>query len=252
MAKPSRLPFGFAWGFENQFNNYGKSSGPNTPSPLPSTQQYEQVTAGLLAQGSGIVDVSQGSIFYTNNTGNTTITSLIHNQMGRAGALLASGQIDTTSPPPEGKVVRIFFLDNSTQYANSGNLVLMTSDNMLGQNSISEFMASNGKWYQVWASRASTGGSILTFTGAGSASFNVNGINTVVSAITAATVLVSISGGQQGQSIILIQQTGGVTLTISSNGNIAIPGTNALVEPLNGNYTITKFGTSWYLDRGAV
>lgn len=253
MPNPTRFPFGIALGSYNQFNNYGKG-GQGTPNPPPVGAQYEQCTAGLLAQMSTAPDISFGSLFYTNNTGNTTITNFVQTQIGRAGSNLASGQVDTTSPVPEGKIIRVFFLDNSTQIANAGNIVMTSSDNGIGINSIIDFMGSNGKWWQIGpVSRPNTNGGILSFAGAGTAgTFSASGINNVVFVGTAATTLVSISGGQVGQTIRLIQNTAGVTLTITTAGNIIIAGTNAIVEPNGGNYALTRIGTSWFLNGGIV
>ncbi len=251
MPNPTRFPFGIALGFYNQFNNYGKG-GANTPNPL--TTQYENTTAGLLAQANTAPDVSMGTLFFTNNTGNTTITNFIHRQMGRAGALLASGQIDTTSPPPEGKWIRVIFLDNSTQVANNSNILLTSSDNGIGSQSILDFMASNGVWNQIGpVSRPNSNGGIATFTGAGTTSFSASGISVEIFQGTGATTLQSISGGQIGQSFTILQNTAGVALTINTAGNILIAGTNSIVLSSAGaNYTLTRFGTSWFLDRGAV
>lgn len=257
MSKPTRYPFGLALGHENQFNSYGRGGGA-TPNPLPAGIQYEQVTAGLLAQANTAPDISMGSLFYTNNTGATVISQFRSFQNGRAGALQVSGQIDSTSPPPEGKIIRVFFLDGNTSYAQGGsggvgNIILTSSDNGIGANTVCDFMASNGSWFQIGnPSRPSAGMGIATFVGAGTASFNASNVTTEVFQGTGTTVLFSISGGQVGQSVILLNNTAGITLNISTGGNILIPGTNAVVVPANGNYTFTRFGNNWFLDRGAV
>lgn len=256
MAKPTRFPYGIGLGFENQFNSYGYATHKGTHQA--GAQDFTNTTAGLLAQASTAPDVSLGSLFYTNNTGATVISQFRHFQQGRSGALQASGQYDTTSPPPEGKLIRVFFLDSNTSYAQGGsggvgNIILTSSDNGVGANTICDFMASNGSWYQIGLpSRPSTGMGVATFTGAGTTSISASNVSLEVFQGTAGTTIQSISGGQVGQSLVLLNNTGGITLTINTAGNILIPGTNALVVPLNGNYTFTRFGNNWFLDRGAV
>lgn len=248
MPNPTRFPFGIALGSYNQFNNYGKG-GQGTPNPPPAGTQYEQCTAGLLAQGSTAPDISFGSLFYTNNTGNTTITNFVQTQIGRAGSNLASGQVDTTGPVPEGKIIRVFFLDNSTQIANAGNIVMTSSDNGLGANSIIEFMGSNGKWWQIGSvSRPNANGGINTFSIGTATSINGSGINLAFVTGTATPVQVkAISGGQVGQIINLVGLgSSGISAYAMTGGNINIVGTNMYLIPNSGYLQFIKINnTLW-------
>ena len=264
MAKPTRFPLGIAFGYENQWMAYGRDIPGVGQGTLLAGQQMTGNTAGLFAQASSGPDTSMGSLFYSNNSSATVISLLRHNQMGRAGqtqgggAFLQYGQIDTTSPPPEGKILRVVFLDSNTTFAQGGsggigNIVLASSDGRAGVGNITDFMAYNGSWYQVGAANPSTAMGFGTFVGAGSgSSFSASGITTEVFSGTGTTILTSISGGYVGQSLTLLNNTAGITLQVSTAGNILIAGTNAIVIAYGANYTFTRYGSSWYLNRGAV
>lgn len=244
MPKPTRFPFGIALGFENQFNNYGKTSGPQTSNPI--SGQYETVTAGLLSQSSTAPDVSFGSLFYTQNTGNTTITNFTTTWMGRSGANLSSGQVDTSGPIPEGKLITIVFLDNSTQLANNTNLVLAGTNNLLGANNTITLLGSNGRWLELERSY-NNNSEVTTFVTNAQSSLNMNGVRVAILNNTGSTTnkIIGLSGGQIGQEvtfmnigsnpIILIAQAGGAT-----SSNMVIFSTNSLVINASGAFKFIK------------
>lgn len=245
MPKPTRFPFGFALGFENQFNNYGKTSGPQTANPI--TSQYETVTAGLLAQASTAPDVSFGSLFYTNNTANTTITNFTHTWVGRAASNTGSGQNDTSGPPPEGKLITVIFLDNSTQLANNTNLILAGTDNLLGANHAITLLGSNGRWIEVQRAKNNTS-EVTTFTIGSTVSINANDLKLGFLLGTSATVGIrGISGGQVGQIITLVgAASNGISAYVLTGGNINIVGTNSYLVPTSGAYQFIKInGSTW-------
>ncbi len=238
MAKPTRFPFGVALGFENQFNSYGRG-GVNTPNPLPAGVQYEQVTAGLLAQAS---------------TGATVINLFRTFQTGRAGSWPASGQFDTTSPPPEGKIIRVFFLDSNTTLAQGGsggigNIILTSSDNGAGINTITDFMASNGSWYQIgFPSRPSAGMGLSTFSIGTATSINVANVELAFITGTATPVQVkAISGGQVGQIVSMVGLgSSGISAYVMTGGNINIVGTNSFLIPNSGALQFIKISSSFW------
>lgn len=245
MPKPTRFPFGLAIGWENQFNNYGKTSGPNTANPIPASQQYESVTAGLLAQASTAPDVSFGSLFYTNNSSTTIITDFKTTWMGRSGSNLASGQVDTSGPPPEGKLITIVFLDNSTQLANAGNLILAGTDNLAGANHVITLLGSNGKWIEIERSKNTTA-QVSTFTIGTASSINSNDVSLAFITGTATPVQVkAISGGQVGQILTMVGLgSSGISAYAMTGGNINIVGTNSFLIPNSGALQFIKINAS--------
>lgn len=246
MPKPTRFPFGLALGFENQFNNYGKG-GSNAQGALPAGTQYEQVTAGLLAQASTAPDISFGSLFYTNNTTNTVINDFKQTWTGRASSLTAGGQTDTSGPPPEGKLITVIFLDNSTQLVNAGNLILNGTDNLLGINHSITLLGSNGKWYEIARSKNNTS-EVSSFTIGSAASINVNDLRVATVIGTAATSIVrSFSGGQVGQVVYLMSAgSSGVNHFVDTGGNITLITTNMYAINASGVYEFVKRNnTTW-------
>ena len=93
---------------------------------LGSYNNFYATTAGVFAQADTTPDVTDGVLFYSNNTSNTTITHFDLTVVG-GGAGSNAGAF-------EGKVIKVIFLDNSTGLANTGNLKLATSDNLQGKN----------------------------------------------------------------------------------------------------------------------
>ena len=248
MAKPTRFPFGFALGFENQFNGYGYGAGNPTPG---AGVQFAQ-TAGLLEQAGTGPNVSMGSIFYTNNSSATVISLLRTYQVGRAGALQASGQIDPTSPPPEGKIIRIMFLDGNTQFAQGGsggigNIILSTSDNMLGGGSITDFMASNGSWYQIGQGFRVTGsGGTVTFVTNAQSSLSMDGgVKLALLNNTGGTTnsIIALSGGYVGQEVSFAL-VGSNAVRFITGGNLFMSGTNAALVNASGIYKFVNVGGS--------
>lgn len=235
MPRPTRWPFGIALGFENQFNNYGKGGiGQQT-----GTQQYECVTAGLLAQMSTAPDISFGSLFYTNNTGATTITNFTQTWTGRSGALTAAGQTDTSGPPPEGKLITIIFLDNSTQLANNANLVLAGTNNLLGTTNAITLLGSNGRWIEIARSYNNTT-EVTTFVTNAQSSLNMNGVRVAMLNNTGSTTntIIGLSGGQIGQEVTFMLVGSNAVRLVS--GNMVMVSTNAVIINASGMYKFIK------------
>lgn len=251
MSNPTRFPNGIALGYYNQFNAYGRDIPGVGQGTLLAGQQMTGNTGGLLAQASTAPDVSLGSLFYSNNSSATVISLLRTQQIGRAGALQASGQIDTTAPPPEGKILRVFFLDGNTSFAQGGstgigNIILSSSDNRTGANNITDFMASNGSWYQVGASNPSSGMGISTVSIGTATSVNMSGVNLLFVTGTATPVQVkAISGGQVGQVVTFVGLgSSGISAYVMTGGNINIVGTNSFLIPNSGALQFIKINAS--------
>ena len=107
---------------------------------LGSYNNFYATTAGVFAQADTTPDVTDGVLFYSNNTSNTTITHFDLTEVG-GGAGSNAGAF-------EGKVIKVIFLDNSTGLANTGNLKLATSDNLQGKNNWIELIYHNSAWIE--------------------------------------------------------------------------------------------------------
>ena len=221
---PTRTPYGEALGFVNNFN-------------------YRGDTAGLFAQADTTPDVTTGQLFYTNNTQDTVITHF---------DLL---DYANRSVNYEGKVITVFFLDNSSRLANGGRLFLQGSDDLLGENHSITLMHSRSGWYEINRSRPNQNGEFgSTFVLAGSAAFSVTRDTRFINfAGTAATILAGLSGPSYiGQRITILQTTGGISLQVKSDAALALPGTNALVYTSPRAIEFVRVAGSWMLYGAAL
>ena len=221
---PTRFPQGEALGFVNNFN-------------------YRSTTAGLFAQADTTPDVTLGQIFYTNNTQDTVITHFdLQDYANRAANY-------------EGKLITVFFLDDSSRLANGGRMFLAGSDDLLGANHSITLMHSRSAWYEMSRSRpAQNSDFATTFVAAGSSAFTVSQqTKYIIFQGTAATILAGISGPSYiGQRISILQTTGGITLQVKSDANIALPGTNALVYSSPRAIEFVRVAGSWMLYGAAL
>src|SRR3990167_5708615 len=207
---PTRFPYGEAKGFVNNFN-------------------YRNSTANLLAEGDVTPDATLGNLFYTNNTSNTTITHFdLQDYANRSTSY-------------EGKMITVFFIDNSTRIANAGQLFLASSDNLLGaQNSIT-LMHSRSGWYELYRSYNNRT-DVQTYTIAAQSSINVERTKVAIVTNTGAgsVFLSAFSNGQVGQLLTVMAGTSGLSLFVQSGGNIQIQGTNAYLVSISGAYQFVK------------
>ena len=208
MGSPFRLPYSFAIGYENQFAWH---------------QGYSTAgTAGLIKQGVVAADVTVGTLFYTANTVATTIVALTCNTYS------------SNTGYQEGRIIRIVMIDNSTQFAQSGNIVLSGSGNFgLTANSELELMQSRGSWYEI--SRTPQQTQDYQSKNLGTTTNNYISADKLSAAFllgTAATAtLQSISGGYIGQVIsVVLKNVEGTTYTVNSSGNITFSNTAGVLR----------------------
>lgn len=228
MGEPFRVPYGFAIGHANQFAHHKGFATLDT--------------AGLLKQCATEVDVTVGSLFYTNNSGSTTISALTCNTYS------------SNTGYQEGRIIRIMFLDTATQIANgTGNIVLAGTGNYgLKANATIDLMQSRGNWYEISRSPVQTQDTIsVNMAGTTNQSVSANGVqNIVVTGTAAATTIQSISGGYTGQKITLVlASSSGITYTVNTAGNLKLNGGQLTV--INGDRALTFIKTSstqWMLD----
>ncbi len=212
---PTRFPYGYGRGFVNNFN-------------------YRGDTAGLITTGDTTPDVTTGDLFYTNNLAATTIT------------YFDLQEYSSRNVNYEGKIINLFFLDSNTTVANAGQIFLTSTSNTFLPNQSLTLMQSRSGWYEVDRSTV-TRNYLQIYSVASTVAPNVDGTTIAFISGTAATTIQAFSGGQHGQSIILIAGSGAIT--VNTSGNIAIAGTNALVLRANDRLDVTRVGNTWYLGR---
>lgn len=219
---PTRFPNGQALGYVNNFN-------------------YRSTTANLISVGDATPDVTIGELFYTNNTTNTIITHFdLVDYANRAASY-------------EGKRITVFFLDNSTQLANAGRLFLSGTNNLINRDATSihgiTLIHSRSGWYEL-GRHITNRNQVLTLAINVSSSANVDDVSLLVLNNTGGTTtsLISLSGGQVGQEISIVQQGSNATRILTNVGNIYMAATGAVLINASGVYRAVKVdGTSWRL-----
>lgn len=226
---PTRFPFGQALGFANQFYTNKGVGGVAAGLQVAGT-------AGDIS-GSTAPDVTLGQLFYVNNTAPLTITNFL---------LMDTANRNSNY---EGKLIRIFILDTGTQIDNAGALFLAGTDNLRGANSQLELMYSRGNWFETDRARVNRT-EVQNYTIGSAGSINVDGTRVAIVTGTAATsVVFAFSGGQVGQEITLMNNSSsGLSVFVSTGGNIAFITTNLYAVNASGAYKfIKKNNTTWLM-----
>ena len=216
---PTRFPYGQAHGFVNQFNYRGTTAGNITGSTAP--------------------NVTEGDLFYANNTDALTITNFILSDTGNRLAEY------------EGKAIKVFFLDTATRIDNAAPLVLAGTDNLrVGTASAGvswlQLMHSRGTWYETGRSQPHRS-TVSTLAINANSSANVDGVKLLILNNTGATTtaLIALSGGQVGQEINVISQGSNVNV-IKAGGNIFLAGTDGIAVNASGFVRLIKVSaTAW-------
>jgi hypothetical protein len=232
MGEPFRVKYGFAIGHPDQFNSH--------------TGYLMTGTAGLVKQSATTVDVTNGVLFYTANTASTTITALT----------CTTYSINTGNQ--EGRIVRIVMIDNSTQFAQSGNIVLAGTGNFgLQENGQIELMQSRGKWYELSRTPYTTQDySTVNLAGTTNCSVNADRVQTVIVTQTStATQLSAISGGYIGQTLTIVflnSSTSAVTLTTGGGLTFANTAGVAVINTGGALAAVKVAANTWYIEKGPV
>lgn len=193
---------------------------------------YVGDTAGLFAQGDTTPDVTDGHLFYSNNTTNTIIT---HFDLTAPGPIPGGSAHVTISQLFEGKAIKVIFLDDSTGLANAGRLILSSSDNLTGANNTAEFIYHNSSWIEISRSynnsqvvrvtSSSVAGAVnLATAAAGTGAVNVRGNVNVIECISEAgtnTILRRAINGQQGQMLTIVGYPAGSDTLVICNSAAA-------------------------------
>lgn len=213
-------------------------------------------TANVFGQADATPDVTNGNLFYTNNTSNTTITHF---------DLTATQGGATISQWFEGKVISVFFLDDSTRLVNGGRLVLQGSDGLIGANNHIDLLYHNSSWIEM--GRSYNGNNVINVTsasmnataGAGTGQVLIRGVGPsavlyLASEVTGPVVLRQVIGGEPGTQLTLISSWVSDSLVvINSASNIdglfvgLTTGATSVQFRLASSSSIvfTKFGNRW-------
>jgi len=225
-----RIRYGYALGRENNF--YTGVAG---------QKGYLAGTDGLLAQGNTSPDVTLGNLFYTNNSGATTITSFQLNHPS-VGKLTTAGSAANLAGLFEGKVINLVFLDSNTTL--SGSSLALQGDGGFNTGGAISLLYHASSWYEFHRSNPYKNNS---FTQGGSSSINANFANTIIFTGESANVLTSVSGGYTYQTIFVVNNNSGTNVSISTAGNIRQSATAAA----SGIYTLTSGGVVELTKTGA-
>lgn len=208
----TRIRYGLAYGRQNNFV---------TGSTDQTTRGYLAGTDGLFKQADTTPDVTNGFLFYTNNSAATTITNFdLQHPVGTNTGNLA-GLF-------EGKVIKIFFLDTATTIANSSRIVLADSANQtFNQNSVLELIYHTSSWYEMSRNVTVPFGTELSRTitlAATNAAITVVPTDNVLvlTGTIALTTVTGISGGYIGQRLVLVTGSGGANIKFAHTNSSGI------------------------------
>jgi len=217
---PSRTPYGSALGFVNQFN-------------------YRGTTAGDIS-GQTTPNVTNGELFYVNNTGAVNITNFILDNT-------ANNLVNY-----EGKVIRVFSLNSSTTIANAGSIFLQGSSQLASANAFTDLMHSRGNWFEVGGGVPSRSDFVAVLLGTAGGVTIDNGTKVVLfQGVSGAQQIKAISGGYIGQTVTFASptalNTGGITVQLMTGGNLVFVGTNAFEISTNAAIQFIKTSASRWL-----
>jgi len=245
----TRIRYGLAYG---RMNNFVTGSTDQTK------RGYLAGTDGLFKQADTTPDVTNGYLFYANNSAATTITDFKLQHPSAAGSNNLAGLF-------EGKVIKIIFLDTVTTVANNSRVLLADSANTLfNKNSTVEFLYHTSAWYEMCRSEAiglasSYTKNVTIASTAESISITNNDMLVVLSMTGLTSIFRGITGGYEGQRIILAKSLAdtGSSITFahtnsSGIGNIYFRSTAEFMMTViasGGLQTLelVKVGTGWFV-----
>src|SRR3990167_9507866 len=179
-------------------------------------------TAGLFSENDTTPDVTNGVLFYSNNTTTTTIT---HFDLSVPG-----GGAGSNAGAFEGKVIKVIFIDSNTRLVNGGNLRLASSNGLQGPNNTIEMLYHNSAWTEF--SRSYNQSNVITFSSAawltatgnpvmnadtGNVNVTGRGDHIVIKDFQEASSAIALRravGGEEGQLLTVISAGGSDSLVI--------------------------------------
>ncbi len=187
----------------------------------------------LFTAGDTSPDVTDGTLFYSNNTSATTITYFDVTGPGGQGG-------DSFH---QGKVITVFFRDANTSIANGGQIFLAQgSGGAIPANTVIDFILHNSAWYERSRSQTNQNYVKTLAVGGTAQSIALGGAQVVILVPTAATTITAITGiPPAGQFFILMKTiaaaNAGTALTLQGGSNYFLAGTTAVVMNNSGSYT---------------
>ena len=202
----------------------------------------------LITPGDTTPDVSNGVLFYTNNTSATAISYF--DVVGPGGGLGVSEH--------QTKCIRVFFRDSLTTVNNSGQIFLASSQGALAANTIMDFLFHNSAWYETGrsvnaqnAQEATPVVKSVSYSFSGTAPVTLLNVTTAdrlyITVSAAASVVAGFAGGRSSQTLdMIIIGIGSSVFASQSAGVLQIPGTSAVLLSNSGTYRFHTYdGVLW-------
>lgn len=217
---------------------YGSALGPQN--------NFFAKSDNVIASTDATPDVTNGTLWFTNNASATTITDFELTNVSSSGS--NAGLF-------EGKRIVVVFLDSVTTLTASSRLVLAGSGSVtFPANSVLELVYHNSAWVEMGRSLNTTS-DVKTMVMSGSSVYvsDANNVKTILYAGTAKSVIWAISGGSIGQGIDFINQsTSGIVVEVTMGGNIMLEGTASFTLASSGVYRIVKGSSKWFWKMSAI
>ena len=182
-------------------------------------------TDGLFSEADTTPDVSNGVLFYSNNTTDTVIT---HFDLSVPG-----GGAGSNAGAFEGKEIKVFLLDDSTRLVNGARLSLAGSNGLQGPNNFISLIYHNSSWLET--GRSYNQSNVITFSSAAwltatgnpvmnASTGNVNvtgrGPNIVIKHFVEAASQIALRrvvGGEEGSHLTVLASGGSHALVICNS-----------------------------------
>lgn len=205
----------------------------------------------VFAQSDTTPDVTDGNLFFSNNTTNTTITDFEFSVPG--------GGFGNEAGHFQGKEIKVFFLDDSTRLASNARVILSGSDGLQGANSFINLLYVNSSWIEMGRSRNVS--DILSVTSAGlggAGQIDARGRKIILTSATAgsAAVIRTAINGEQGQRLTIVNGGSSLTLVVNSaasNTFVSSSSTGAATMVIvgTGAFPFIRVGNFWVEERPA-
>lgn len=217
---------------------------------LGPANNFFATSANVFSEADATPDVTNGNLFFSNNTSTTVITHFDVRSTSDAGNNAGSF---------EGKVITVFFLDDSTSLANTGQFLLAGSDGLQGANSVISLLYHNSSWTELHRSRNIS--DVLAVTSAslgGAGQIDARGRRLVTTSATAgsAAVIRTAINGEQGQLLTIYNGGSSMTLVVNSaaantfvSSSSASAGTMVVVG--SAAFSFIRIGNKWIEERPA-
>lgn len=201
-------------------------------------------TANVFAEADTTPDVTNGVLFFSNNTTNTVITHF---------DLTSTSQAGNNAGAFEGKVIKVVFLDDSTGLANAANLKLASSDGLQGANNAIELVYHNSAWIEFSRSVNQTGMLSATSADLGAAgTVNAKGrdVVTLVSSAGSQPTLRLATNGYQGQILRVVCAGSTCSIVVNSAANNAFilsssAGGTSITMANSSTLSFIRIGAQW-------